>query len=153
MKCFSLVEGKILKGIPDIYINTLNEPTITEASVRFYICEQLGELIPKFAKNRYEDLFMYGYTELIPDNGPGNLFPEGSYLLDLELSKYLTDKSEQCMKIQSAENRLLLGCTKDSIVYTTDGIIKWDDGKPVLQKDAIATDVVSVQKDVLILEL
>jgi hypothetical protein len=152
MKCFSLVEDKIIKGIPNSYTNTMTEATITDASVRFYICEQLGELIPKAAKTRYEDLFLYGYTELIPDNGPGNLFPEDSYLLDIAIADYIPGKSQNCMKIQTIENRVLLGCTKESIVATTKGTISWDN-KPVLSKDLVINDNINAQQDVLILEL
>jgi hypothetical protein len=153
MKCFSLIKGEIIHGIPSIYSNTLGTDTITDASVRFYASEQLGTILAQAAKSRYEDLFLYGYTELIPDNGPGNLFPEGSYLLDLPVNSYLSSQSTQCMKIQTVENRILLGCTKDSIVYTTDGLIKWGNDMLILDTETLIPGNVNTTDDILILEL
>lgn len=153
MKCFSFIESKILKGIPDIYSNTLDTPTIAEASVRFYLSDANGGLVAKAAQSRYEDLFLYGYTELIPDNGPGNLFPEDSYLLDLDLSKFIPEQSTQFMKIQTAEQRILLGCIKESVIATTEGIITWDKNKPVVNVAELSEENLIVPDNTLVLEL
>lgn len=153
MKCFSFIDNQVVEGIPNIYDSTLKQATITEASVRFYVCEQNATLLSEAAKKRYEDLFLYGYTELIPENGSGNLFPEGSYLLDIAIADYISEQSQQCMKIQTIEDRVLLGCIKESIITTPYGIISWSEDGLALQDGVIMEKDLSIPKDVLVLEL
>lgn len=154
MKCFSFIDNQIIEGITTSYASTVNQMPITDASVRFYVCENNSSLLSEAAKKRYEDLFLYGYTELIPDNGPGNLFPEGSYLLDIAIKDYNSEYSQSCMKIQTVEDRLLLGCIPESVIATTDGIISWSEEEGLIFQDgAVITPELSVQPDILVLEL
>jgi hypothetical protein len=124
MKCFSFSNNTIIEGIPaEQYANTLDIPIITDASIRFYACESVGPLLAIAAKDRCRDLFCYGYTELIPDNGAGSLYPEGSYLLDLKIQEYKPVADDKCMIIQSTQDHILLGCIPDAMIHTTNGYI------------------------------
>jgi hypothetical protein len=153
MKCFSLHNNKIVEGITNMYSNTLNTDIIYEASVRFYICDKLGSLIADTARSRYEDLFLYGYTELIPDSEPGTLFPEGSYLLDLPITQYNSNRSKNCMKIQTVNDHILLGCIKDSVVVTDAGYITMSDDGLVFDTNIVVPDDLQAQDNILIVEL
>ena len=153
MKCFSLINDKIIEGITTDYSNTLNTDVIQQASVRFYINDQLGQLTADMARQRYGDLFLYGYTELIPESEPGNLFPEGSYLLDLPISQYNTEASKQCMKIQTCTDHILLGCINDSVINTTIGNIVMKDGELVVDNESLSTDRITAPVSVLVMEI
>jgi hypothetical protein len=58
------------------------------------------------------------------------------------------------MKIQTVEDRLLLGCIPESVIVTPDGIISWSEEEGlVFQDGAVITPELSVNPDILVLEL
>lgn len=152
MKCFSFIENRILEGAPSSYVSTMGGTIIKDASIRFYINDANAELLAKCAKERYKDLFLYGYTELIPDNGPGALFPEDSFLLDISIDQYISRKDDGCMRIQCNDTRVLLGCLPDAQITTPSGIIKKVKGKVKIVTDIVATNEPITQDNVMVVE-
>lgn len=153
MKCFSFINNTITEGIPsEQYANTLDAPIIMNASIRFYACESVGSLLAEAARTRHRDLFCYGYTELIPDNGAGSLYPEGSYMLDLRIQDYKPVDDDKCMIIQSTQGHILLGCTPDAIVHTANGYITKKEDKLEFIEITERDDKPHLQDNVIVLE-
>lgn len=152
MKCFTFKNEEIKDFIYNYWNNSCNQEEITNASIRFYACESNGMLIAEAAGNRLKDMFLYGYTELIPETGAGTLFPEGSYLLDLKTSDYIPKDSDKCMVVQTWQDRTLLGCLKESVVNTPYGCITCENEKPTLSEIMPVANELKTFDNVIVLE-
>ena len=152
MKCYTYKDDEIIEGISNQWDNNISDDPITNASIRFYATEQNGLVISTEARNRRKDLFLYGYVELIPETEPGTLFPEGSYLLDIKTSDYIPDDADNCMLINSCNDRLLLGCLPDASIGIETGCIQMVDGELTVNIAMIANKEVKTFDNVIILE-
>lgn len=152
MKCFTFKNEEIKDFIYNYWNNSCNHDEITNASIRFYACESNGMVISRAAQNRYKDLFLYGYVELIPETAAGTLFPEGSYLLDIKTSDYLRDDGDGCLIVMTHNDRTLLGCLKDSMICTTTGCISMQDDELTFDVSMPVKDEPDTFDNVLVLE-
>lgn len=152
MNCFSYIESRILSGIENIYESTLTDNVINKASIRLHACEANSLLFAEYAKRRDKNLFLYGYTELIPESSPGTLFPEGSFLLDLPTKEYYEHPDDGCIRIQTCENRTLLGCLPDAKVVVENGYIVQEEGKLKIISEKVVTDELVPQANIIVLE-